>query len=202
MQRRSFLTLLGGAAARPLAARAQQRERVRRVGVLSNGVEGDPYLQSNLAALREGLGKLNWMDGRSLRTDVRFGIGEIDRIRAAAADLVRSSPDVIVTTSGVATRAAQQATQTIPIVFMGVGDAVANGLVQNIARPESNVTGFSGSEPSVAGKRVELLREAAPQVTRVAILFNPDRSELHRVDPGGSFNFAHGGHRRTHSRRS
>jgi putative ABC transport system substrate-binding protein len=175
MQRRTFITLLGVAAAWPLAgARAQQDGRVRRVAVLVGLAESDRAEQANQAAFREELAKLGWIEGRNLRLTLRFGTNNADHIREYAAELVRANPDVIVTTGGAATRAAQQATQNIPIVFTAAGDAVANGLVRNIARPEGNTTGFAGSEPSVAGKRLELLKMIAPHVSRVGVIFNPD----------------------------
>jgi putative tryptophan/tyrosine transport system substrate-binding protein len=173
MRRREFITLLGGAAAWPLAARAQQSGRVRRVGMLLNGGENDRLRQAYLGAMREGLAKLGWVEGRNLQIDLRWNDDAAGFDRDAT-ELVNLAPDVIVTSGGAATRAVQQQTHTIPIVFAVGGDAVANGLVHNIARPDGNVTGFSSPEPSVAGKWLELLKEAAPRVTRVAILFNPD----------------------------
>jgi putative ABC transport system substrate-binding protein len=175
MRRRSFLTLLGGAAAAwPLAARAQQDGRVRRVGWLIAEPENDPRSQTDKAALSAALAKLGWIEGRNLRIDLRFGAGDPDRIRTIAADLVSLAPELIVTNTGASTRAVQQHTQTIPIVFSSGGDAVASGLVRNIARPEGNTTGFSASEPSIAGKRLELLKEVASRLARVAIVFSPD----------------------------
>jgi ABC-type uncharacterized transport system substrate-binding protein len=175
MHRRSFLTLLGtSAAACPLAARAQQPQRMRRIGLLSLVAENDSGWQSARSALLEGLAKLGWIEGRNLQIDLRFGAGDIGRMRAFAAELVRLAPDVIVTTSNLATRAAQQATQTIPIVMATGGDFVVTGMVRNIARPEGNITGFSTPEPSIAGKWLELLKEAVPHLTRVAILYNPE----------------------------
>jgi putative tryptophan/tyrosine transport system substrate-binding protein len=175
MQRREFITLLGGAAAAwPLAARAQQDGRVRRIGWLSNGTEDNPGTQASVAALREGVAKLGWIEGRNLRIDLRFGADNADRFHTYAAELVNIAPDVIVTSGGAASRAVQQQTQTIPIVFTAGGDPVAEGLVRNIARPEGNITGFSTLEPSIAGKWLELLKDAAPHVTRVAIIFVPE----------------------------
>ncbi|HEY4405782.1 MAG TPA: ABC transporter substrate-binding protein [Xanthobacteraceae bacterium] len=176
MNRRDFITLVGGAAAWPLAARAQG-ERMRRLGVLAGGAENDPGSPAATAALWEGLAKLGWIEGRNLRIDFRFGAGELDRIRADAAELVSLAPDVIVANSAAATKAAQQQTQTIPIVFTAGGDAAVNGLVRNIARPEGNTTGFTTSEPSAAGKSLGLLKEAAPHLTRVAIVFNPELAQ-------------------------
>jgi len=175
MRRREFITLLGGAAAAwPLAARAQQDGRVRRIGLLIGRAESDLLSQASRAALQEALAKLGWIEGRNLRSDVRFAADDLNRLRAHATELVKLAPDVIVTYAAVATRAVQQQTQTIPIVLVGGGDPEAIGLVRNIARPESNTTGFSGPEPSIASKWLELLKEAAPRVTRVAIIFNPE----------------------------
>jgi putative ABC transport system substrate-binding protein len=173
MQRRSFIILLGGAAAAwPLAARAQQAGGMGRIGILLGGAENDRAQQAYLGALREGLAKLGWIEGRNLRIDLRFGAGDPDAIRAYAAELAGLTPDVIVTNTGATTRAAQQQTQTIPIVFTAAADAVAAGYLRNIARPEGNVTGFSSLEPSIAGKWLELLKVAAPGLARVAIIFD------------------------------
>src|SRR5262249_8672897 len=141
MRRREFITLLGGAAAGwPLAARAQQAERVRRIGWLTgrSGSEEGP----SRAALKEAPAKLGWIEGRTRRIDLRFAADDINRVRSFAAELVNLAPDVIVTEAAVATRAVQEHTQTIPIVLVGGGDPVAIGLVRNIARPEGNTTGF------------------------------------------------------------
>jgi putative ABC transport system substrate-binding protein len=124
--------------------------------------------------LRENLAKLGWIEGRNLQIDVRWGAGDLDRLEHHAIESVSLMPEVIVTNAGAATRAAQRATQTIPIVYMAGGDPVITGLVRNIARPEGNTTGFSGVHPSFAGKWLELLKEAAPHLTHVAVLYNPD----------------------------
>ena len=175
IMRRDFITLLGSAAATwPLVARAQQDARLARVGLLINTVENDRGRQANLGVLRESLAKLGWTEGRNLRMDLRWGAGDLGRLQAHAAELVRLAAEVIVADAGAATRAAQRATQTIPIVYMTGGDPVVIGMVQNIARPEGNITGFSGVQPSFAGKWLELLKEAAPHLTRVAILYNPE----------------------------
>jgi ABC-type uncharacterized transport system substrate-binding protein len=170
MQRRSFLTLLSGAAAAwPLAARAQQPVGMRRIGWLYVGADNDRVA----TAFRDGLASHGWIEGGNLRVDLRFGGDDLNRTRAHAADLVSLGPDVIATSSGATTRMLQLATQSIPIVFAAAGDPVANGLVQNIARPEGNTTGFAVNEPSVAGKWLGLLKEAAPQASRVAVILNP-----------------------------
>jgi putative ABC transport system substrate-binding protein len=174
IRRRDAITLLGGAAAAwPLAARAQQGERVRRIGVLSGSTEDDSTTRANLAALREGLVKLGWIEGRNLRIDLRFTSSDPARMRACAVELVSLAPDVIVTTSRPATTAVQEQTKTVPIVFTAGGDPVSNGLLQNIARPEGNTTGFTSTVDSLLGKWLELLNEAAPHITRVALVFNP-----------------------------
>jgi putative tryptophan/tyrosine transport system substrate-binding protein len=173
MRRRDFLTALGGAAATwPLAARAQQPNRVRRVGALIGGSENDPPSQRYAAAFREGLAKLGWMDGRNLRIDLRFAADDLDRISRAAAELVSLAPDVIFVSSGATTRAMQEHTQTIPTVYIGPGPEAPSSavVVKNIARPEGNITGFPILYPSIAGKWVELLKETDPRVVRVAVI--------------------------------
>jgi putative ABC transport system substrate-binding protein len=174
MKRRDFITLLGGAAAAwPLAAEAQQGERVRRIGVLAGQNDDDPATRAGLAALREELAKLGWIEGRDLRIDLRFTGNDPDRLRAYAVELVSLAPEVIVTFGVATTRAAQEQTQTIPIVFMAGNDPVTNGLLQNTARPEGNTTGFPSTVDSLISKWLELLKEAAPHITRVALVFNP-----------------------------
>jgi len=172
MRRREFMTLLGVAAAWPLAARAQQGERVRRIGVLAAGTEADQASQAQVGALRDGLAKLGWVEARNLRIDLRFGGGDADRIRAFAAELVTLVPEVIVTSGVEATLALQRQTQTIPIVITGVGDPVANGIVKSLARPEGNTTGVTNLFSSIGGKWLELLKEAALRVERVALIYN------------------------------
>jgi len=174
MDRRGFIALISGAAVTwPLSARAQQVERMRRIGMLIPGVQSNRGSQINVAALREGLAKLGWIEGRNLRIDLRFGSDDPDSMRAAAAELVSLAPDALVTSSST-TMAVREKTQTIPIIITSGGDPVAIGLIQDIARPEGNITGFISAEPSIASKWLELLREAAPRVTRVAIIYNPE----------------------------
>jgi putative ABC transport system substrate-binding protein len=173
MRRRDFITLLGGAAAWPLAARAQQAGSGRRVGVLAGATEDNPDARANLAALRDGLAKLGWIEGRNLRIDLRFTLSDPARLRAYAVELVSLAPDVIVTTSQPATTAVQEHTKTIPIVFTAGNDPVTINLLQNPARPEGNTTGFTVSVDSLSSKWLELLKEAAPHITRVALVFNP-----------------------------
>jgi putative ABC transport system substrate-binding protein len=164
MKRRQFITLLGGVAAWPRATRAQQGERVRRIGMLNAG--------GYIAAFRDGLAKLGWVEAHNLRIDLRVGGGDADRIRGYAAELTSLAPDVIVTSTVAATKAVQQLTQTIPIVISGAGDVSTNGIVKNIARPEGNTTGITNLYASIGGKWLELLKEAAPRVERVALVFN------------------------------
>jgi putative tryptophan/tyrosine transport system substrate-binding protein len=177
MRRREFITLLGGAAASTAllqcAARAQQGGRVRRIGWLIDRDENDPQVQTNKAALRETLAKLGWIEGRNLRIDFRFGARDLNRIHVVAAELVSLAPEVIVTNGGATTLELQQRTKTIPIVFTAGPDPVSAGLVRNIPRPEGNTTGFPSFEPSIGGKWLALLKEAAPRLAKVSVIFNP-----------------------------
>jgi putative ABC transport system substrate-binding protein len=176
MRRREFITLLGGAAAWPLAVRAQQGDRVRRIGVLMGGDENDPVLKTLVPALTQALAGLGWTDGRNVRIDLRWFGDDINRIRALAQELVGLQPDIIVTGSTPATVALQRETRTIPIVFVGGADLVATGIVGRLDRPSGNVTGFPILEASLGGKWLELLSEIAPGLKRAALMFNPDTS--------------------------
>jgi ABC-type uncharacterized transport system substrate-binding protein len=179
MQRRSFLTLLGGtAAAWPLAARAQQDGRVRRIGVLVFGNEYDPLPKNSLSAFTQALSDLGWMDGRKVRMELRWGGGDTNRIQAFAQELVGLQPDIIVTSVVATTSALQRETRTIPIVFASIGDPVASGIVARLDRPGGNVTGFAVNEASLGGKWLELLSEIAPGLKRAAIMFNPDTAPV------------------------
>jgi putative ABC transport system substrate-binding protein len=174
MRRRAFITLLGGAAAAwPLAARAQQAERMRRIGVLMSASEHDPEYQADMAAFREGLRKLGWTDGRNIRIDTRWGAADAESMQAFAKELVALQPELIVSQSTPTTAALLQETRTIPIVFAQVVDPIGSRFVASLARPGGNATGFVNLEPTMAGKWLELLKEIAPRVKRVAILFNP-----------------------------
>jgi putative tryptophan/tyrosine transport system substrate-binding protein len=174
LQRREFITLLGGAAtAWPLAARAQQNNQVRRLGWLVGGVESDIY-QKSAAVLVGSLAKLGWVEGHNLKVDLRYGQSDQNRIGSSAAELIALAPDVILASQTVAARALQQRTHTIPIVITAGGDLVANGFVKSIARPEGNITGFATVEPAIASKWLELLKEAAPGLARVAVVYNPE----------------------------
>jgi putative ABC transport system substrate-binding protein len=172
--RRSFITLLGGAASWPLAARAQQGDRVRRIGVLTGFDENDPEGKRRYSAFTQALAGLGWTDGRNVRIDVRWAGADINRIRALARELVGLQPDIIVTSATPATAALQRETRTIPIVFANVADPVASGIVDRIDRPSGNITGFANLEATLGGKWLELLSEIAPGLKRAAIMFNPD----------------------------
>src|SRR5499433_903435 len=171
MKRREFITLLGGAAvAWPLAARAQQRERMRRVGVLMHLAADDPEGQSRVAAFLQGLQEAGWAVGRNVNIDVRWAAGEADRFRKYAMELVALAPDVILTSAPPSIRAMQQATRTLPIVFVLVPDAVGTGIVDSLSRPGGNATGFTSTELGMSVKWLELLKQIAPKVTRAAVL--------------------------------
>jgi putative ABC transport system substrate-binding protein len=174
MRRREFIAGLGSAAAWPLAARAQQGDRVRRIGVLMAGGENDPLEKPLFPAFTQALADLGWTDGRNARMDLRWGGGDINRIRALAKELVDLQPDVILSNTTPVTAAFQRGTRTIPIVFATVADPVASGIVPRLDRPGGNTTGFAMWEASLAGKWLELLSEIAPGLKRAAIMFNPD----------------------------
>src|SRR5947209_5339349 len=172
MRRREFIALFGGAAATwPLGARGQQPERMRRIGVLMGFAESDHGAQSGVAGFREELRKLGWMEGRNIEIDTRWATTE--SMQAFAKELVALQPDFILTSSTPATAAMVQQTHTTPIIFVMVSDPVGSGFVASLPRTGGNVTGFTAIEGSLGGKWVELLKEIAPQVARVALLFNP-----------------------------
>jgi len=163
MRRREFITFLGGvAAAWPLAARAQQGDRVRRIGVLQADDENDPEGKRRYSAFTQALAGLGWADGRNVRMDLRWGGDDINRMRALAQELVGLQPDIILTASTPATATVQRETRTIPIVFAGVAEPVASGIVARLDRPGGNITGFALYEPTLPGKWLELLSEIAP----------------------------------------
>ena len=173
MKRRQFITLLGGAAAAwPLAARAQQGERIRKVGILVPGTPATPQLQGWIAAFRDGLQKLGWVDGRNVVIVERWAIGP-EGLVAAAAELVGLAPDVVLTATASATRPMLAATRTLSIVFANVPDPVDNGFVTSLARPAGNITGFANYEPAIAIKWLELLKQIAPGVARVGVIYDP-----------------------------
>jgi putative ABC transport system substrate-binding protein len=183
MNRREFITLLGGAAAWPLAARAQQGDRVRRISVLMPFDENDPAAKRRLSAFTQALTGLGWTDGRNVRMDVRWTGDHISRIGALARELVGLHPEVIATNGTGATVALQRETRTIPIVFANVSDPVASGIVARLDRPSGNVTGFANFEATLGGKWLELLSEIAPGLKRVAIVFNPDTAPVSALMP-------------------
>ena len=172
MRRREFIAVLGGAAAWPMVARAQQADRVRRIGVLMNEPD-DSVGRARLAAFQQGLQEAGWADGRNVRIDYRWGTSDADSARRYTAELVARAPDVILASASPAVAALQQATHTVPIVFVGVVDAVGAGFVESLARPGGNITGFINFEYGISGKWLELLKEIAPGVKRVAILRDP-----------------------------
>ena len=176
MRRREFLTLFGGAAAAlPFATRAQQAERMRRIGVLM-GVADDREGQARLTALKQGLQELGWTDGRNVQIETRFGGADAARIRAHAAELVALAPDVIVGQTTPVIRALRQATNSIPIIMAAINDPVAQGFVSSLAHPDGNITGFTFIDFEMVGKWLEMLKEAAPSVSHAVLMFNPDTS--------------------------
>jgi hypothetical protein len=172
MTRRDFVTLLGGAASWPLAARGQPANGMRRIGVLVPGDEDDRVYKPRVSAFTQALADLGWIDGRNVRMDLRWHGDDINQARAFAQELVGLPPDIIVTGGVPATLAVQRETRTIPIVFANVGDPVASGIVARLDHPNGNITGFANLEASLAGKWLELLSEIAPGLKRAAIMFN------------------------------
>jgi putative ABC transport system substrate-binding protein len=174
IRRREFIARVSGAAAWPLAARAQQESRVRRIGVLMQSDENDPVFKSRLSAFTQALAGLGWTDGRNKRMDLRWYGDDINRTPVLAQELVGLQPDIIVTNGTPETIALQRETRTIPIVFANVSEPVASGIVARLDRPGGNVTGFAILETTLGGKWLELLSEIAPGLKRAAIMFNPD----------------------------
>jgi putative ABC transport system substrate-binding protein len=178
MKRREFITLLGGAAAmvaRPAATRAQQADRLRLVGSLNILAEDDPESRLRIAAFKQSLQELGWTEGRNVRIEARWAGGDDSLVRKYAAELAALAPDVILTSGSVTVRPVQQATRTVPIVFVGVVDPVGSGYVDSLSRPGGNTTGFSLFEYSLSGKWLELLKEIAPHVRRAAVIRDPTR---------------------------
>jgi len=174
MRRREFIALIGGAAVWPLAARAQQPERMRRVGMLIAFPEHHPMAQAYVTAFVQALARFGWAEGKNIRIDSRFAAGDPALFKTSAADLVGLAPDAIVASTAPALVALRRQTRIIPIVFVIVPEPVGLGFVQSLARPGGNITGFSSYDAAIVGKWLQLLREAAPGVTRVAVIFNPD----------------------------
>ena len=173
MRRREFIALLGGAVAWPLAARGQQPERMRRVGVLMAYAESDPVAEAAVVAFCDELAKLGWKEGNNLRIEVRWGAGDAEKFKAFAKELVGMQPDAILSMGTVPTYFIIGETRSIPVVFVSVGDPVTSGLVTNLNRPGANVTGFMLDLSAQGGKWVQLLKEIAPQTAHVALLTNP-----------------------------
>jgi putative ABC transport system substrate-binding protein len=171
VKRRTFIAGLGSAAAWPVVARAQQGDRVRRIGVLRPDDENNP---GPYPAFTQALAGLGWIDGRNVRMDIRWAGGDINRMRALAKELVGLQPDIILASGTPATAAVQRETRAIPVVFANVTDPVASGIVERLDRPSGNVTGFATTEASLGGKWLELLLEIAPGLKRAAVMFNPD----------------------------
>src|SRR5262245_15912220 len=183
MKRRQFITLLGAAAAWPLAARAQQAGSVRRIGVLMAYPESDPEGHALVAAFRDGLRKLGWMEGHNLRIDIRWATPDVALMQRSAQELVSLQPSLILSQNTPTTASVLQQTRSIPVVFATVSDPVGSGFVAGLAQPGGNTTGFIDMEALMSGKWLELLKEIAPRVARVAFLFNPPTS------PGGGSYF-------------
>ena len=183
MKRREFITLIGGAAAWPLAARGQQTERIRRIGALMNRAADDPEASSFVGALAQGLAELGWTIGRNVRIEYRWGANDADLGRRYSAELAALAPDVILAAGTVSVAAVQRVTRALPIVFVTVTDPVGAGFVDSLAQPGGNTTGFMLFEYSLSGKWLELLKQIAPGVTRVAVLRDP-------ANPAGSTQFA------------
>jgi putative tryptophan/tyrosine transport system substrate-binding protein len=176
MKRREFITLVGGAAAWPLAAQAQQPGSAKRIGVLMNSAATDTVSQSYLAAFVQALLHLGWSEGQNIRIDVRWSAGDAALARIYAAQLIGLTPDLILASSTTNLAVLQQATSTVPVVFVQVSDPLAQGFVANLTKPGGNLTGFSLYEFSIGGKWLDLLKEVAPALASVAVVFNPDTS--------------------------
>jgi putative tryptophan/tyrosine transport system substrate-binding protein len=175
MRRREFISLLGGAAAAwPLTARAQQPSRVRRIGILTPYPKGDAEWAARVLAFKQELAKLGWTDGGNIAFDERWTTDNMDRVRVEAASLVASNPDIIVTTGGRVVPVFMRLTRTIPMVLPSASDPVGVGYAQSLARPGGNVTGFTAFELSILGKSLEILKQIAPAIVRVALIYNPD----------------------------
>jgi len=183
MKRRAFVALIGSAAAAwPLAAHAQQPERMRRVGVLIAFPEHHPMAQAYVTAFVQALARFGWVEGKNIRIDYHFAAGDPALFKTYAAELVGLAPDAILASTAPALVALRGQTRTIPVVFVVVPDPVGQGFVQSLARPGGNITGFSSYDAAIVGKWLQLLREAAPGVTRVAVIFNPDTAFAPSLD--------------------
>jgi putative tryptophan/tyrosine transport system substrate-binding protein len=181
MKRRAFITLLGGAAAWPLAARAQPGERMHRIAFLHPYAENDPEVRARVVAFRQGLEALGWTENRNIRIEHRYSGGDLGQIQAYATELVRSAPDLIAGSGTPIIAALKQATETIPIVFSAVNDPVGQGLVATMSHPGGNITGFTFVDFALIGKLLEMLKEIAPDVRRMTLMFNPDTVPFYLV---------------------
>jgi putative ABC transport system substrate-binding protein len=178
LRRQKFIMLLGSVATWPVAARAQQGERMRRIGVLMDTAENNTEGQARFAAFRQVLRERGWVEGRNIQIDVRWPAGDAKRAQAFGAEIIALAPDAIFAIANAQLRPLSRATRTIPIVFIGASDPVGAGYVESLARPGGNITGFTLFEPTMAGKWLANLKEVAPTVTRVAIMVNPDTGTL------------------------
>jgi putative ABC transport system substrate-binding protein len=191
--RRKFIALLGGAAAWPLAARGQQGERMRRIGIVMPFAKGDSDGEARIRAFKQELAKLGWMDGGNIQFDEHWPADNMDLVRSHAASLVASNPDIIVVTGGRIVPVLMRLTRSIPIVLPGASDPVGVGWAQSLARPGGNVTGFTGFELSTLGKSLDILKQIAPAIVRVALIYNPDNpNSVHyrRIAEGASARLA------------
>jgi putative tryptophan/tyrosine transport system substrate-binding protein len=179
MKRREFITLIGGAAAVASGTARAQADHLRHIGILMGSAQDDPDTQARMNAFREAFEQLGWKDGRNVAITYRFGVGELDRVRAYAKELVELKPDLIVCETTPTLKAVADQTTTIPIVFVSVTDPVSNGFVTELARPGGNITGFTNFETTMGGKWIELLKKIAPGSSRVGVIFNPQTA------PGG-----------------
>jgi putative ABC transport system substrate-binding protein len=182
MKRREFITFIGGAAVAASGPARAETDRVRHIGILMGYAEDDPDTRARMKAFREAFEQLGWKDGRNVAIVYRFGVGDIDRVRDHARELVGLNPDLIVCETTPTLKAVADQTTTIPIVFVSVTDPVSNGFVAELARPGGNITGFTNFEATMGGKWVELLKKIAPSTARAGVLFNPDTAP-----GGGSF---------------
>ena len=174
MRRREFISLIGGAAAMPLVARAQSGESMRRVAVLTAMSETDPTLPPRMAAFQKGLQAFGWAEGRNVSIVYRHATSDLDRLKSAALELVAAAPELIVVWSNPAVIAMRAVDRSIPVVFVSVGDPVGSGFVESLGRPGGNLTGFTAFEPEMGGKWLEHLKEVAPALTRAMVLLHPD----------------------------
>jgi putative tryptophan/tyrosine transport system substrate-binding protein len=181
MRRRDIIVLLGGVLTYPLVLQAQQSNRARRIGVLLTNTEGDPDIQIRVKAFRQRLQELGWTEGHNVQVDYRFAVDDVSRMQANATEMVNLAPDVIVASNTQTVEVLHRATRTVPIVFVQVADPVGQGFVATLSRPAGNITGFTNRVEPLHGKWLELLKEIAPRVTRVAVMFNPKTALPHNL---------------------